>query len=257
MATKRNSSAVFKRTVTAVSDISREDEQSTVQAKEDREQRAFLRLTAIQPRDADTRPLKEQHVIALKESIATLGLIEPLVIDKSNVLLAGGHRLAALQRLNAENAALFQQHFANDMVPVRMMPFHIKEAPQQAFQVEIAENEHRRDYTPAEARAIADRLREAGYRDIKGRPRQDQKPLMPALALVMGKNLRTVQRYLTSRTDTGENQESTTDVVLLGHVAKSLKKWQRQADQKSRSQELFKKLPEILALIDDAMADKR
>jgi len=50
-------------------------------------------------RDADTRPLTARHVVELAESIAVLGLLEPVVLDTSAHLLAGGHRLAALQLL--------------------------------------------------------------------------------------------------------------------------------------------------------------
>lgn len=51
-------------------------------------------------RDADTRPLNARHVVELAESIAVLGLLEPIVVDTSGHVLAGGHRLAALQLLS-------------------------------------------------------------------------------------------------------------------------------------------------------------
>lgn len=54
-------------------------------------------------RDADTRPLNARHVVELAESIAVLGLLEPIVVDTAGHLLAGGHRLAALQLLAEPN----------------------------------------------------------------------------------------------------------------------------------------------------------
>jgi len=60
---------------------------------------AVMPLEAIKPRDADTRPLNPAHVEALAESIAALGLIDPLAVDKQGRLLAGGHRLAAILQL--------------------------------------------------------------------------------------------------------------------------------------------------------------
>jgi len=62
-----------------------------------------LLLDAIKPRSQDTRPLNEAHVESLAESIAVLGLIEPLVTDQSGRLLAGGHRLAAIALLDRKS----------------------------------------------------------------------------------------------------------------------------------------------------------
>ena len=55
-----------------------------------------LPLDRIQLRETNTRELQQQHVAALAESIAVLGLLEPLVVDQGGRLLAGGHRLAAI-----------------------------------------------------------------------------------------------------------------------------------------------------------------
>jgi ParB family chromosome partitioning protein len=55
------------------------------------------------------------------------------------------------------------------------LPFNADEDPELALQIEVAENEQRRDYTSAEVRAIADRLRESGYVDVKGRPKKGKK----------------------------------------------------------------------------------
>lgn len=58
-----------------------------------------LKVTEIRPREADTRHLNPKHVVALAESIAALGLLEPVVVDMAGNLLAGAHRLAACQLL--------------------------------------------------------------------------------------------------------------------------------------------------------------
>ena len=57
--------------------------------------------------------------------------------------------------------------------------------PDLALQIEVAENEQRRDYTPTEVKAIAERLKASGYTEVQGRPKKGQKPLMPALAVVV------------------------------------------------------------------------
>jgi len=156
---------------------------------------ALMSLDAIKPRDVDTRPFNSAHVEALAESIAALGLIEPLAVDKQGRLLAGGHRLAAISQLKETDLEIFNQHFAAG-VPVRVMEFDAAAEPSRALEVEIAENEQRRDYTPSEVRAIAARLREAGYKDGKGRPKAGEKALAPALQTIIGKSRRTVMSYL-------------------------------------------------------------
>jgi ParB family chromosome partitioning protein len=86
------------------------------------------------------------------------------------------------------------------------MDFDAEAEPERALQVEVAENEKRRDYTALEARTLAERLRAAGYVDVKGRPTKGEKALRPALEVIMGKSLRTVRRYLNE-----ETTESVTD----------------------------------------------
>ncbi|MEO1685931.1 MAG: hypothetical protein AAFS06_22065, partial [Cyanobacteria bacterium J06631_12] len=145
------------------------------------------------------------------------------------------------------------KHFPNSAIPVRVMPFLAEKEPDRALQVEVAENEYRRDYTPAEVRGIAERLVAAGYKDVKGRPKKGEKVLMPALSTVVGKNRRTIQRYLH-----GDSKKSRTDVHLfLKKAKKSLESWQKQPNQdSSTSQELKKQLPHILSLLDAVIAEE-
>ena len=58
-----------------------------------------------------TRPLRASHVVALAESIAVLGLLEPLIVDTLGHLLAGAHRLAALRILATADAARRRNDF--------------------------------------------------------------------------------------------------------------------------------------------------
>ncbi|MBD2120184.1 ParB/RepB/Spo0J family partition protein [Trichocoleus sp. FACHB-262] len=219
-------------------------------------QGSTLPLAQIQTRQQDTRPLNSKHVESLAESIAVLGLIEPLVIDNQGRLLAGGHRLAAINHLKETQWGKYQEKFPDEFIPVRRLFFNANEDPELALQIEVAENEQRRDYTPTEVKAIADRLRESGYVDVKGRPKKGQKALMPALAVVVGKHLRTIQRYLGD----GEPQEkvaekSTTRVVLLKQALSRLNKWQQKNPQTSAEKELAKKLPELIKLMEQALDD--
>jgi ParB family chromosome partitioning protein len=178
----------------------------------------------------DTRELDSQHVAELAESIGALGLIEPLVVDKNNCLLAGAHRRAAILHLREKRAETFAERFPNAQVPVQVLALDAAADPDLALAIEAAENEKRRDYTPAEIRAIAERLRAAGYEDLKGRPKKGQKPLMPALSVVVGKSMRTVQRHLYGESESVPKKSATDDALLKKKLLKqalaNLKRWQ-------------------------------
>lgn len=138
----------------------------------------------------DTRQPTDDAVAAMAESLDALGLLEPLVVDRRGRLLAGKTRLLALRRL-AEAAP---DRWA--VVPVRRMDLDAEAEPERALAVEVAENERRRDYTPAEVRELADRLRAAGFQGTAGRPRKGGRALLPALGAVVGRSKRTLLRYL-------------------------------------------------------------
>jgi ParB-like chromosome segregation protein Spo0J len=65
-----------------------------------REGQSEIPIANILPRpEGDFRPLDAGHVVTLAESMTLLGLLEPIVVDLEGHLLAGAHRLAALQLL--------------------------------------------------------------------------------------------------------------------------------------------------------------
>jgi ParB family transcriptional regulator, chromosome partitioning protein len=257
---RRSKKVDFLEDLSAVTErMQDKDREVTLRRDQERSELSTVPLEDIRNREHDTRPLNEKHVQSLMESISVLGLIEPLAVDQEKVLLAGGHRLVAIQLMKKSDPEAFAQHFPDGSIPVRTMPFVASAEPTRALQIEIAENEQRRDYTPAEVRGIADRLISSGYKDVKGRPKKGEKTLMPALSIVVGKNRRTIQRYLhdpspKSRTDvhlSSEPKKSRTDVHLFLKKAKSsLTSWQAEASEDTTSQQLAERLPEILALIE-------
>lgn len=172
--------------------------------------RTELPLSKIKLRDQDTRPLQQKHVGELAESIAALGLIEPLVVDREGVLLAGNHRLAAIKLLSEakleEYEPAFEENFPNSTVPVRMMPFSSKIEPERAFQIEVAENEKRRNYNKEEVAKFADRLKSLGYQDSVGRPASGSKALGPALSVIIGVSSRHVRRILNAQNNQGKSK---------------------------------------------------
>jgi ParB family chromosome partitioning protein len=234
-----------------------QDEKVAAVAERERTQGMTLPLEQILDRETDTRPLQSQHVDQLAESIAVLGLLEPLVVDNRGRLLAGGHRKAAIASIRVHKPEVYAQHFPDDLVPVRMMPFDASEDPEQALQVEISENEKRRDYTPNEVRALASRLRAAGYVDTPGRPSKDEKRLRPALEVIVGKSLRSVRRYLTEEKPVQVGQVS--KKTALRQAKRALAQWASLVDEEKNTRtekQLAKKLPPLLELIEKAIASE-
>jgi len=206
----RTDSASLLAQAAEVADAIHEQDQAVeAKSERDRAQRINLPLSRIRPRAEDTRPLHEQHVKDLTESIGALGLIEPLVVDINGVLLAGGHRLAAIQILKETNFDLYQLQFPDDLVPVRVMPFDTEAEPERSLQVELAENEKRVNYSREQIERLAERLRALNYRDIVGRPKEGEKALGPALAVAIGVSARYVRKVLRQQRseETGEVEE--------------------------------------------------
>ncbi|MEX0272417.1 ParB/RepB/Spo0J family partition protein [Leptolyngbyaceae cyanobacterium UHCC 1019] len=214
---------------------------------------ALMPLAAIKPRDTDTRPLNLNHVNDLVASISALGLIEPLAVDKHGCLLAGGHRLAAISQLKETDSKTFNQHFAAG-IPVRVMDFDAQANPDKALEIEIAENEQRRDYTPSEVRAIADRLIEAGYKETKGRPKTGEKALAPALQTIIGKSRRTVMTYLAG----DEKKSSVVNVqscTFIKRALRELEQWEKLAPDSPAAKKLAVQLPKLKQLLHDVISE--
>lgn len=197
-----------------------------------------IALDRIMPRPhKDIRPLKVPHVIELAETIAATGLLQSIVLDSKNRLLAGRHRYAACQLLAGLNAidgstkdkeanstakliieifegaqvspqyqerilkldsAAFENHHPGTRIPCRIVDIDAEVDQKAAFDIEVVENEKRRDFSKEEIVKLVDRLKSIGYAELSGRPTKGQRPLMPALALIMGKSLRHVHRLLDS-----------------------------------------------------------
>ena len=211
-------------------------------------------LDAIKNRQVDTRSLNSKHVTALLESITALGLIEPIVVDEKFRLLAGAHRLAAIRLLKQERIDAYNKHFPEDAIPVRIMPFDAEVDLKKALQCEVAENEHRRDYTPKEVRQLAERLKELGYLSTRGRCREGEKHLVPALQVIVGKSRATLMRYL-AENDNKSNVSNETfsqprkKLKKLQKDLKTLQKFKITGDELPTVLELNQQLPKFMKLI--------
>lgn len=212
----------------AAKDLAHQDQKIRADADRDRDQaqRGTVLLSEVKARPhGNTREVDAQHVLALAESVAVLGLLEPLVVDRELRLLAGAHRWEAMQLLAIVDAEERVQRWAttaeiadltsltgedlsainrvralapmvDPAVPVRIIDLDAEAEGNRALAIEVAENEKRRDYTKTEVEALAKRLKKAGYRDDRGKPKTGQRALGPALAVIIGKSARTVRRFL-------------------------------------------------------------
>jgi ParB family chromosome partitioning protein len=253
---KKRSTAVLGQATAIANAISAQDQAVETKLEEDRSQRTTLPLTKISPRTEDTRPLRSQHVNDLAESIAALGLIEPLVVDLQGRLLAGGHRLEAIKTLKTNHPNLYEQHFPDDLIPVRVMPFDAEADPERSLQVELAENEKRVNYSRDQIERLAERLRSLNYREISGRPKAGEKALGPALAVAIGVSTRYVRKVLSNKYENTRNSvpsfQDQKRLKLLRKLESALKEFAKLPEPEDFSQteqSLSKAVPEFLAKV--------
>ncbi|MFN7971313.1 MAG: ParB N-terminal domain-containing protein [Acidobacteriota bacterium] len=181
-----NGSAPDSRTFDRVCDRGRDGGN----AAEVKVRQAAMPLGEIKPRPhGDSRPLNEPHVHELAESIVAVGLINPLTVDREGHLVAGAHRLAALQVLASRGDW-------RGPVPVTVRDTDSAGHGSLGVEIEVAENDKRRDYTREEIRQLAKRLADAGYRACGGRPRSGEKSIGSALETIVGKSGRQIRRLL-------------------------------------------------------------
>jgi len=189
-------------------------------------------------------------VIAIAESIAVLGLIEPLVVDKHHRLLAGEHRLAALRFLGMPSFERTNQWLEIMATPapdgvleqlegiatvktdiaVHILDFDSSIDGNLALAIEVAENEQRRQYSSKEVKLMAERFKQAGFRYGMGRPKVGERPMMEALEAVVGKSRRTIMRMLDA---TPEKDFSPLDKKTIDHnkrLEQAMRTWLKHSE---------------------------
>lgn len=208
-----------------------------------------VRLDQIKDRPFEnTRALNPLHVVELALSINAVGLIEPIVVDQEHYLLAGGHRLFALKVLNLESREEILNNLRQmihppqkaqlddliqslpveittnfNQIPVRVFQFLAREDIEQALNIESTENNQRRDYTSKEVFNLYKRLLEYGYEDVKGRPHKGQRPVKPALSLIMGQSIRSIQRKLKKEQERlNQKKKYLSQVDIISNLASEL-----------------------------------
>lgn len=216
-----------------------------------------------------TRKLRAAHILTLAESIAALGLLEPLIVDERGFILAGAHRLAALEVLAVPlpmerrrqfmracglpdgaqplpelrdladrcaelDHAAFQHHYPAAKVPVHVIEIPAKEVSSLPLAIEAAENAIRRMYNAEEVQALAVRLKEAGYsyRPEGGRPRNGEKAVVPTIGTIIGRSIPQVRRLLRAK----QQDEPTWDRAVES-FARAASRIQRVAEEANSSTE--------------------
>lgn len=176
-------------------------------------------IETIKPREVDIRPVSERRARQFAINIAVVGLIQPITIDANGIILAGEHRRRALQILQelsewperlpdllpdvgddqraAEECLKAWRRFAYDQgVPVHRMDVDSRVDLGRARAIEISENTMREPFSKEEARVGYQQLTAAGYTHVVGRPKKGEKPIGPQLAILFGKSMRTVGKYI-------------------------------------------------------------
>lgn len=187
----------------------------------------ILPITQIRERAIDTRPVNAVEVLMMAESIVAVGLLGPPCVDRHHVLIAGAHRVAAARllltpphdrRSHLSAVEGFDELEMGERIdalpPLDQLPEQIAGGrmpvlvrtdldavadPAGALAAEAAENTARKQYTPAQVRALAERLVQAGFVQPEwgqGRLKKGQKSLRPALEKILGVNARHVRRLL-------------------------------------------------------------
>lgn len=191
----------------------------------------------------DARPLNENHVGELAESISVIGLITPLTVDRHGHLLAGGHRRAALHKIKLEQPEQYQALFPEG-IPVRVFDLDASIDAVDALQIEVEENTQRRNFTVSEIKDAALKLEDAGYKKLRGRPKASEKSLKRELAKVFRLSEDRIQKILNDSAPKGRRTPTFSPETAIA----TLEQWSKQI-HKSKQKNLKRVQSQLDALL--------
>lgn len=189
------------------------------------------------------RPVDTEAVADLAASIAQVGLIQPIVVAKTEdadeyTLIAGRHRLAAVKKLKWETVQCVVRTVANR---------------DEAQMLEIDENLSRKELSAAEEAAqiklrkdLWERIAAASGKKLTGKGKQKAEMSTRELAKKTGKSKDTIARGLKRGKELADDLEDITGTSLdKGEELDALVKVKKVSPQKARQ------------VIDDAKAGKK
>lgn len=141
------------------------------------------------------RKLDPKHVADLLASIRAQGLLEPLVVDQDDVLIAGNHRYAAVVQLKEGFPDEFRRWFPRSQVPVNRLPYKASEHLEEAIAASVAENQKRQDLDPRSVKEYRDKLAKK-FKLHVGRPKDGQTAMMAMLAQAFQRSPRYLRRVI-------------------------------------------------------------
>lgn len=170
-----------------------------------------LRVRAIDP----------NHVADLLASIRDQGLLEPLVVDKSDLLIAGNHRYAAIVQLKEGFPDEFRRWFPRGQVPINRLPYKASEHMEEAIAASVAENQKRQDLDPQSVKEYRDKLAKK-FKLTVGRPREGQPAVMTMLAQAFQRSPRYLRKVIQRTEGRGSSQPGPEDLVSAEAIPERL-----------------------------------
>ena len=142
----------------------------------------------------------------LRQSIRDHGLLEPLVVDAKNVLIAGSHRLAAIKELREIDPAIYKKRFPGGKVPVNRLAFDADEFPIEAIAASVAENQKRQALDPDAIKRIKQHLQnDLSIHFGPGRPKNGQRAASTILSEAFKRSPRQI-RAVVAKSQKGQGR---------------------------------------------------
>lgn len=150
------------------------------------------------------RVIDKEHVNKLKASINDQGLLEPLVVDRNGVLLAGHHRFEALKQLQNGDSDRFNGWFPRSHVPVLRLNIDAEKDTQIAAAAAISENRKRKELSREVIKKFCDTMAKKHNIHMRsGRPPKGKVSMSKLLSDALQVSPRHVRRM---KNDKGPNK---------------------------------------------------
>jgi ParB family chromosome partitioning protein len=189
----------------------------------------------------NVRDVDHKHVLALMEDIDARGLINPITVDRNYVLVLGMHRFLAQYLLaldNTQRAEQWGRFFGSKCVKsayirrlsvlkkhsaaiiVRVLADDAQVDLVGARSMELADNVLSKKISGTAVQKAFDYLMSSGYVHVSGRPRKDEKAIIPMLARTLGVSrstaMRLVNKHVKARAADGVDDQSNASVPPSG-----------------------------------------